>query len=698
VVAKVFIFAGDSIEYGSGNLSLVTAEDFTRWTGTAWPGTAPKDVSIPDVYMLSPKMPYGVTTTSRVASATPTTVVTAVAIFTGTVTDVDRWVYVLSGTGQGQRRRITLQVSTTAVTVGTWTVTPDTTSVLEFWTDSHSFASLVTDAVANTTVITKNASSPDWAGLTNTWVQVTDGTGKGQVRRIVSKASGDIIVVAPALATTPDVNGGLREMTGANTVNTIADITAAKFAVRNLRFYQDASATSYSDPYHYPNYLGGPLVAGAHPVVDAINAIPETMWRLRSDHEGAIYGINVSAGGATLASFNLSNLLPLFPLGLFSGGAFSWTVDVEHLDFRPGATNGLYGVLQGYVTALAGILGAIDVQGVFWCLGTNDSINAEKAAQFHVNMDTLRAKFRSWLVANSHTTLKASSVPWIMDRVGPSVTRTYSSTVNTAIDQLAADDITSEAVDVSDIAYSADTVHPNQEGYITKGERRYVAWKAARSAIADATTPSASRDTLATIRTRVRRRYERITASTDTLSDSVDYYINESLREIYNRLGDNAWFLRIRDTITLSANYPKSAELPLTMSRPIRFEDSRYPGRRVKWRAVGRGNEGRFIVSFDQTMQSPMVVFYRIAPDDMTEDDDVCLVPHEHIELVTVLTCRGLAESSGNATAIALYGAKAQELWQLMLRDAARFQQQFDQSMDADGTDGDWPLPSSWSL
>ena len=177
-VRKVAIFIHDSLGLGVGNLGLVPAADFARWTGESYPSTDPQDVDIPDVEVLTPNLPYGNTTKVAVASSTASSVTVASATFDAGTGDDHQWVYIREGTGQSQRRAISSTASSTEASVApNWTTQPDTTSVLEFWTDSYSSSGASTsDTVANTTTLAKDsASKPDFTSNdVGKWLVVGD--------------------------------------------------------------------------------------------------------------------------------------------------------------------------------------------------------------------------------------------------------------------------------------------------------------------------------------------------------------------------------------------------------------------------------------------------------------------------------------------------------------------------------------------
>lgn len=666
VTRRAFLFLSDSmLTVGSGSLSDVTSAAFTRWTGTTFPAGYPKDVSVPDVEMLTPNMPYGQTATSYVASSGASTVTTVDSVFVAT--DVSRWVYVKSGTGQGQRRRISAYTSATQVTLAVaWTTQPDTTSVIELWQDSHSYSSHTTNVAANTSTITKLADSLDWANTANTWVVVIDGTGIHQARKVVS-ASVDDVVVTPALTTTPSANAGLRQLTGANSVNVLADIVASKCQLAPMRFFQDAEKSSYSAPTEYPNWYSAPLVNPvAHASNNAINAVPEFLWQMRQVYTGKITGIGVGIGGATLT--------PTYYGSTFAAVTFSWLSQVTHNDFHVDATSGLYAVAIAQCAAFRDICIANgdepSIEAVLVHLGTNDALDADRAATVLNAMTTLRDAVRLWITQNGLSKRSSSQLPWIMGSCPTS--RTYASTVNTQLKQIETDDPWSGYVDGSAFQ-SDDGVHVDEVGAIQMGQAFATKLLAVQKAAADAAGLDSALMSLATLRSRVKRRWERSASSNAASTAMLDQCINDALREVYTTLGDNAWFLRRQETMTLTGSYPSTLTLKRPVLRLLKIEDSASPGRRIVWHGLSYTDNGRVRLTLHTVPSGQCVVHYMTMPGELVSEEDRMLVPSQHAELVVMLACKRLAEAAGSQSVASYYVGETAMLWKVLKRDAQRF-------------------------
>ena len=177
--------------------------------------------------------------------------------------------------------------------------------------------------------------------------------------------------------------------------------------------------------------------------------------------------------------------------------------------------------------------------------------------------------------------------------------------------------------------------------------------------------------TLATIRTRVKARYERNTSSNDVRASLLDAFINDALREIYNTLGDNAYFLRKTQSVTVS-QYPAVTTMPSNVKRLYRLEDEGVaPGYPIDWTFVRHDSSGNMVIV--TRCSGTFTAHYLEYPVDLVADGDTAAVPTEHGELVVVLACRRLAESVGNFQLAQLLAAEMEGLVRSLKRDCLRF-------------------------
>lgn len=675
---KAFIIFGDSLAAGSGYLSLVSTSNFQRWTGqTSLPSmtTAAFDVEVDDIIMFTPKLPYGVTTEADVTSGTGTDLQTGSSLFSAS--DVSRWVYVISGTGQGQHRQISAYTSATQVTVATaWTTNLSTDSVVQLWTDSMSTTggsstTLTWDVNAAVTALTSALVGKWVVGLKTSADANTSNTGSA---RKIASVSAHQITFEEAWPAAPAANFGFRILSGSGSVDDFADITSSNAALRPLRFYKDEAKT-YSTGFDYPNFYQSPLIAPAnHASNDAINCVPELLWRLKHHVDGPVYGLQLGQGGSTCGAYPVGTVSH----GLSSLSPISWGWEITNNDWRPNATTGLYAALTAMVTAWGTLVTAagdtLDIQGIFVHLGTNDALNDTRTELFLQNMTFLRDTFRAWLSDNGYTALSPGNIPWIMSGVGPAAGRSAANvtTCNGAMLQMEQDDPFTGYVDTTDttvFSYAVDGVHFDEDGYIQDGVALYQKWAEVIARLTDPNVLDLDRPTLQTLRSRVKRRYERNTSGNAATAAQINGFINDSLREFYNTVGDNPWFLRRKETISSIARYPSTTTLPRTIRRIVRVEDSAYPGRMIPYQCMGFTDSGRIELSLHTASTGQVVVWHLIVPRELDGDGDRCLVPMDYVELIVVLACKRLSEAAGNVNMAAYYDAEAVRLWKYVKRN-----------------------------
>jgi hypothetical protein len=185
--------------------------------------------------------------------------------------------------------------------------------------------------------------------------------------------------------------------------------------------------------------------------------------------------------------------------------------------------------------------------------------------------------------------------------------------------------------------------------------------------------------TLAQLRSKVRLRYARSRSSNDIRDSLLDVYINYSLREVYNTVGDNAWFLRKTGLITV--NGPRTAtELPPNMKRLYRLEvESQAPGYDISWTLLRYGDDNALVILAMFTGE--VTAHFLDIPVDLVIDTDEMTLPDEHIELAVVLACKRMAESVGNVAFTRSLTADLPALWKAMKRDCLRYGNQRHEGM-----------------
>jgi hypothetical protein len=172
--------------------------------------------------------------------------------------------------------------------------------------------------------------------------------------------------------------------------------------------------------------------------------------------------------------------------------------------------------------------------------------------------------------------------------------------------------------------------------------------------------------TLAQLRSKVRLRYARSSSSGDVATDTLDIAINYSLRQVYNTLGDNAWFLRKVGSFSVVG--PQVANtMPPNVRRIYRVEVLSSPGFDIPWTLIRYDNDLNMVVKFQTS--GDVQIHYLDIPIDLVDVADVMALPDEHVELVVVLASQRLFEGVANIAMTASFTADLAQLWKSIKRE-----------------------------
>lgn len=665
----VIVVFGNSNADGYAQLDEVPVEAFTRWTGTTLPTTYPIDITIPGIYCWTPQMPFSVPDAREIDTAGTNTSSTVDLLGTAYASaNENQWLYIKeAATGQGQTRRITSSSSVNTFAVSpAFSPTPAQAGTVHILTDSHTC-----DAGCTTTTIIKRASTGAFnSGMVGKWIAVLAGGISLTYRKIATYVDAVTVTVDTALPLAPSDGDFICVLTGSTSVNAPANYIAANASFREMGFRYDQGIV-YDSGYDYPNWKsiprGGPIV---HNVGGAtVNFLPELAWNVRQCYSESLYCVHLAVGSSRLSPY----------LGTLALDSFSWFSGATHNDFHPSSANDLYSILvdKALTLACAEIVAAgdtPDIVGVFGVPSELEALNSQTAQNFYANLSTFTTTFRQAIDDNGWATKQASQIPFVFAGIGASTYWTYSATVNSLGDKFAGDDPSVRKITITDeFTYISDNVHYDADGQVLLGQTFFTEWQAAKDALSSATTVDADRPTLLGIRNKVRRRYERNISSNDDNSAQVDNFINDSLREVYNTLGDNAWFLRRVEPITLDGSFPGTMTLPRSVKRLLRVENLSNPGRAITWKGLAHRDNGRIQLTLHDYTGGPYECHFMARHVDLVKDSDLALIPGDYIELVVMLTCKRLAETAGNMSMIQYYAAETDRLYKYVKRDVLRY-------------------------
>lgn len=186
--------------------------------------------------------------------------------------------------------------------------------------------------------------------------------------------------------------------------------------------------------------------------------------------------------------------------------------------------------------------------------------------------------------------------------------------------------------------------------------------------------------TLGMLVNRVRRRYAR-TANTSLDEDLIKEYINDTVEEVLNDLGDMAWFMERRITSGWTANGSKTYLYTMPSDvrhvRDVVWSSGR--GRRA-WRFDHVDSNNNLVIwiapSGGEENAGSVEIVYLARHRSMDADDDPCPIPREHNELIVLGACLRLAETGKSPAAEKSFAARYGMQRQKLMRDMNRYQGQ----------------------
>jgi hypothetical protein len=711
---KTILCIGQSNMEGFGSFSEVASSDFSRWTGDALPGNfAGYNKKVTGINYWTYQKPSGPFTDLIADSAVGAHTTTQISMHGGgLVVDAykNKWVICTSTLGAipagniGTARFCSGNTATTLSFDTAWSNAPTDgecysatsggsqgadfdylTATNPNFSYNGKFAPLQiqfygnldsgTASAGSTTTITD--ASKAW--VVNQWIgyQVTivGGTGASQTRVIKSNTA---------------------------TVLTIQDNTfaACNFspAPINGSTYAINSAYKYQTGYDYSNNHTQPLVTPALEETLLFSSPDmEIGWQLRNEFDGDLWIIKYAIGSSYTSAFKGT---------ILSGQDFSWFRGNRTNDFSPSSaellrgvagevvapnacffdhfdllTQTIFGLAQAWVdTNLPGA--KLDVQGIFSHLGESEALDPVRNPQAGYHLAFLRDQLRIRIGAAGLTTLTPSKIPFIEDGGDP-VGYPGMDTVNTQYKQLEKDDLYTGYTDSLDLPKRGiDPLHYTGQSLVTIGQRMSDKWREIRKRDSLASTTPDKRRTLADLRAAVKLRYEANGASGDATDARLNATINDAQREISLKLGDRAWYLKPILAVTAGASIGQPWSLPKQVRRVIRVERTDVPGYGLPWNGAGYDDQGRLRIIIYNSATS-LSITHRLIVDDLIGDADQTVVPDDYLELLKLLSCRRLAETSGNAVQIGYWEEQCGKLWEWVMVDADRHERQRSMTIQA---------------
>ena len=107
--------------------------------------------------------------------------------------------------------------------------------------------------------------------------------------------------------------------------------------------------------------------------------------------------------------------------------------------------------------------------------------------------------------------------------------------------------------------------------------------------------------TVADVKDRVRTYYNRGRVQTDVDDDTVLIHINGAMNSVLGQIGDNAYWLRRRETMDLTTSITEPVEFPKYVSRVMKIERSSNPTYPIQFQQIGFSNGGKLQLLIPET-------------------------------------------------------------------------------------------------
>lgn len=179
--------------------------------------------------------------------------------------------------------------------------------------------------------------------------------------------------------------------------------------------------------------------------------------------------------------------------------------------------------------------------------------------------------------------------------------------------------------------------------------------------------------TLGEVRRRVAIKLER-SLNTSIAADILNLEIGYAYDEILNTVGDQAWFRRRIETVTLTTDNDGYATMPAYVERVLDLERSGRLGK-LPWAFSHLNESGRVVVRIGTTFASSstsVLMTYVARPTRASRDDDKIAFPDNHIELLVTGAVLRLAENDRSPQFTGTQQARFNRLMGDLMRDMGR--------------------------
>lgn len=377
----------------------------------------------------------------------------------------------------------------------------------------------------------------------------------------------------------------------------------------------------------------------------------------------------------------------------------SWWTPRDCFDFAPSTDR----FFQRWLSKMAGAQDALpegskmDVQLIICWMGDNDAAARTLAALSNLKQFVLEfvRQARQACVDNDWTTLAEEEIPIVWMGVysaynnsneSPSRTDDF---VNSVLQEIADNDPYFHYQDTNDYTTMAeesqtsfiDTYsHFGAQGYQDAAQDIYEAWLAMQTEPFDAIAPE-DRIDLSELKSRIRTYYNRARSQTDADDATLLIHINGALHSILNAIGDNAYWLRRREQMSITMTSNSVTTMPRRVARVVKIESLTDPTEPVLFELVGFADSGKVQIqiqdlsgvtstnSSTSTSTGTYYIHYITRPRDLSQDTQLVPLPRTITEWLVVETCRRLARSGSNVALLGSMEGEARVLSERCLKE-----------------------------
>lgn len=377
------------------------------------------------------------------------------------------------------------------------------------------------------------------------------------------------------------------------------------------------------------------------------------------------------------------------------GYTSNWTPS-DAFDFAP-STDRFYRYwfqkMQGAAAALPSD-SKLDVRLVIGWMGDNDSVARSSQVleqDWKKTVQKFVQRIRQDLVENDWTALPKEQIVVVWPKVHTGYPNTVSpgydsiTFMNGVLDEIAKEDEFFRTIDSKDWKtlddenldiYSAvlnATNHFGPEGYRQAAEDVMDAFGGVAIDAFDALDQEETK-TVSEAKDAIRVYYAKNRSNTDMSDEIVLQHLNGAMFHVFNHIGDNAWWLRRRQVLSLDGGPTRITTLPRYVKRLLFIEDSSDPNYPVRFDQVGHGSGGRLQINMVERSSGTFTCQFITNPRELTKDDQIVPAPRQVFEWIVVETCRRMAASSSNAPLSAFFAGEARQLMEDCMRNAGQTQ------------------------